>query len=459
MEIKTRHTPSWTAQAIIYHIYPLGALGAEHHNPGPMEPKPRIRDLVQWIPHLKELGVNTLLLGPIWNSESHGYDTIDLRTLDPRLGTNEDLAWTLSQLKSAGFRILLDAVFNHVGRRFFGFLDVQHHREQSPYRHWFSGLSFDPSSPMGDGIVYDTWDGHWSLVKLRVEHPEVQAYIVDSLRHWITEYDIDGIRLDAADVIDPQLWPVLRDVAGGVKPEFWLFGEQVFGDYRTIAGDNRLHGVTNYECYKGFWSSVNDRNMYEIAYALRRQFEEPGLYTHLAMVNFLDNHDVPRIASKLTQAHGVFPLYLLLSAIPGIPAIYYGSESAVPGVKASDDWPLRPALSVQEIKTRGGHPELVETLGRLMALRKQTPELLYGDYTQVQVDSEYLIFRRRYEDSQVLVGISIADHDRVISMPELAGSAWESLLDPDLPITRVDGGIPEITLPANWGFIIRVHGA
>jgi glycosidase len=222
-------------------------------------------------------------------------------------------------------RLILDGVFNHVGRDFWAFRDVLSAREQSVYREWFAGLKFGESSPYHDPFTYEGWNGHYSLVKLNLHHPAVVQHLFDAVSLWVEEFNIDGLRLDAADSIDIEFLRKLADFCQNLRPDFWLMGEVVHGDYRHWANDQALDSVTNYECYKGLYSSHVDRNYFEIGYSLNRQFGPDGLYRHLPLYNFVDNHDVNRVMSYLKNPAHLYPLYCLLFTMPGIPSIYYGS--------------------------------------------------------------------------------------------------------------------------------------
>ena len=156
----------WYEHTTCYHIYPLGCFGCEtHHIDSPIQ---RITQLIDWIPHFHKLGIDSLYLGPIFESEEHGYDTIDYFHLDHRLGTNEDLKKVCDALHQEGIHIILDGVFHHVGRSFFAFQDVLKNREQSHYLNWFEGINFHEDSPYHDGFSYACWEGHYNLVKLNL---------------------------------------------------------------------------------------------------------------------------------------------------------------------------------------------------------------------------------------------------------------------------------------------------
>ena len=327
---------TWSSDAVFYHIYPIGLLDAPLTNDVNAAVVSRLPGLSHWIPHLRDLGCNALYLGPLFESGTHGYDTIDYRKVDRRLGTNEDLEALVSDLHQNGIRVILDGVFNHVSWEFPQFLDLRERGEASPYRDWFHNIQFGKQSPRGDAFTYEAWAGNFELVKLNLQNPEVRDYLFTTVRGWFAEFEIDGLRLDAADVIDKDF---LRDLAAtcrAANPDCWIIGEIVHGDYRDWANPEMLDSATNYECFKGLYSSLNDRNFFEIAHSLTRQFGPEGIYRDLLLYSFADNHDVDRVASLLRDDRDLFPLYALLFTIPGTPSLYYGSEWGYRGKKKAE---------------------------------------------------------------------------------------------------------------------------
>ena len=255
---------AWYDEAVFYHIYPLGMTGAEKQN-SYSEPVHRLNSLLPWITHIKKIGCNAIYIGPLFESVGHGYETTDYKKLDSRLGTNEDLALFVSECHKNGIRVILDGVFNHTGRDFFAFKDIRENRENSRYKHWYCNVNFWGNNEYNDGFSYDNWGGYNLLVKLNQHNPEVQNYICDVIRFWVNEFDIDGIRLDAADVMDFEYMKALRCVANEVKQDFWLMGEVIHGNYSRWANEGTLHSVTNYMLHKALYSGHNDHNYFEIA--------------------------------------------------------------------------------------------------------------------------------------------------------------------------------------------------
>ena len=314
----------WAYESVFYQIYPLGFCGAPFENDGVLTH--RILKVVDWIPHMKKLGVNAVYFSPVFESDTHGYNTRDYRMVDKRLGTNEDLKEVVARLHENGIRVILDGVFNHVGRGFWAFQDVLKNRENSPYRNWFM-LNFQGDSPYHDGLWYEGWEGNYDLVKLNLGNEEAVVHILESVAQWIDEFDIDGLRLDVAYCLSPEFCRRLRSFCDSRKQDFFLVGEMLHGDYKRLVGDDMLHSATNYECYKGLYSSFNSMNLFEIVHSLLRQFgpENWTLYRGKHLLSFVDNHDVTRVASILTNEKHLPLIYAMCFGMPGIPCVYYGS--------------------------------------------------------------------------------------------------------------------------------------
>lgn len=400
-------------ECIFYQIYPIGFCGAPKVNTG--EPATNRIDAVRkWIPHMKSIGVNALYLGPIFESGCHGYDTHDFRLIDTRLGTNEDFITVCKALREAGIHLILDGVFNHVGRGFFAVQDVLKNRQASPYCGWISGLRFDGNNSYNDNLRYDNWAGHDLLVKLNLKNPDVVEYLLSSVDMWIDEFGIEGLRLDAADCIDHDFFRALKRRTKAKNPDFWLMGEITnSSDYRVWANPDMLDSVTNYECYKGLYSSVNSKNMFEIAHGIARQFGPWGLYKELTLYNFLDNHDVNRIVNMVNDRRHLKNLYTLMYTMPGAPSIYYGSEWAIEGQKSHhNDSPLRPYIDVDnpQITDR----ELLEHLKYLAEIRQNSHALMHGTYEQVQIQNEQYAFARVSDKETAVVFLNISSETKTI---------------------------------------------
>ena len=408
----------WSDDSIFYHIYPLGFCGAPQHNDFAAGPTPRLEKIHEWIGHLRELQVNALYLGPVFESSAHGYDTADYFRVDRRLGTNETLAGVVQELHRSGVRVILDGVFNHVGRDFWAFRDVRQNGENSAYRNWFQGLNFNARSPYGDPFGYEGWNGNHDLVKLNLHEPQVKDHLFQAIHQWLREFEIDGLRLDVADCLDKQFLRELSAFCHGLRPDFWLMGEVVHGDYTGWANPQMLDSVTNYECYKGLYSSLADKNYFEIAYSLKRQFGPGGVYRGLKLYNFVDNHDVDRVAGSLQQPGWLYPLYCLLFSMPGLPSIYYGSEWGLDARRTrQDDRPVRPCLDLNALRADSPQPDLGAVVARLARIRLETPALRDGDYNELAVAPQQFAFSRSAQNEIVIVLLNAASTSARFDIP------------------------------------------
>lgn len=384
----------------IYQIYPIGFCGAPKENDGVLEH--RILKVIDWIPHFTQLGITSILFNPIFESDKHGYDTRDYTKIDCRLGTNEDFQHVCKTLHQNHISIILDGVFNHVGRGFPYFQDVIQNKWESPYKDWFH-INFDDTN-QPDGFWYEGWEGHQELVKLNMNNPAVRSYLIQCVDQWIQDFQIDGLRLDVAYMVDRNFMHELCNHVRSYKPDFFFLGEMIGGDYNQIMNDGLLDSVTNYECRKGLYSSFNSMNLFEIGYSLNRQFgKDPWcLYTGKHLLSFVDNHDVNRIASELTDASDLPLIYALLYAMPGIPCIYYGSEWGTEGTRTnwSDD-DLRPCFSKPEWNS------LTDLIQKLNTMRKNYSIFTDGDYQQLYIQNKQIAFVRRNESEQIIFLLNI----------------------------------------------------
>lgn len=412
----------WAFDSVFYQIYPLGFCGAPQNNDGVLVP--RIKKVAEWVPHIKSLGADAIYFSPLFSSDSHGYDTRDFATVDCRLGSNKDFAQVCKELHKNSIRVVLDGVFNHVGRGFWAFQDVLKNRESSQYKDWFH-INFNGNDNYNDGLWYEGWEGHFELVKLNLRNDDVVNYLFDCIKGWVTEFEIDGLRLDVAYCLDKDFMRRLRSFCNQLKEDFFLVGEMLHGDYTQLVNDHMLHSITNYECYKGLYSSFNSMNLFEIASSLGRQFgpEYWTLYKGQHFLNFLDNHDVSRIASIIEHKEHLPLLYGLLFAMPGIPCIYYGSEWGVPGLKKDGDWGLRPCFQAPE------ENELTKIISKMASVHTKEPALCHGSYDKLLLTNKQFIFERAWEGERILVAINADSQPFSAHFNANAGRARDLITD------------------------------
>lgn len=410
----------WFNESVFYQIYPLGFCGAPHQNDGVQES--RILKVNNWIEHIKNLGANAIYFSPVFESDAHGYDTRDYLKIDCRLGTNDDFKAVCDNLHNNGIKVVLDGVFNHVGRGFWAFKDVQEKKWDSAYKDWFI-INFDGNSSYNDGFWYEGWEGHFELVKLNLKNPQVVDYLIDCVKKWVEWFNIDGLRLDVAYCLDENFLRRLRYECKQLKSDFFILGEMLHGDYNRLVNDEMLDSCTNYECYKGLYSSFNSMNMFEIAHSIARQFgpENWTLYRGKHLLNFVDNHDVERIASILTNKNHLKPIYGLLFSMPGIPCIYYGSEWGTEGKKSDGDSALRVSFDNPQ------ENDLTEFISKAAQVHKQEKALCYGDYKMLLLTNKQYIFERSYEGERIIIAINADENEFVAHFNADAGCATDLL--------------------------------
>lgn len=411
----------WYKESVFYQIYTLNFCGVPKINDGVVEH--RILRVNDFIDYYKELGIKAIYFNPIFSSDSHGYDTRDFRKLDERLGTNDDFKQVSKNLHDHGIKVVLDGVFNHVGRDFFAFEDVKQHRQNSCYKDWFK-IDFHGNSNYDDGFWYEGWEGHYELVKLNLDNPEVQQYLLDSISFWIKEFDIDGIRLDVAYSLPRWFMAMLKEHCRNFKDDFFLLGEVLGDNAGYMFSEAHLDSITDYPGFKGLWSSFNSLNMFELAHTIKRNYGE--MYRGQTLLTFVDNHDVERIATKL-EDKGKLPLiYGMLLALPGIPCIYYGSEWGQIGKKeqGSDD-SLRPEF------TEPLPNELTDYIKKLIALRNQYPALQQGEYKELALTNKQFVFEKSYQGQRIIVALNLDEDIYYLHFNANAGRAIELITNHD----------------------------
>ena len=441
----------WYDKAVFYHIYPLGLCGCAHENTG--VPEEHFDKLNEWAVHAGNIGCTAIYIGPLFESVGHGYETTDYKMVDRRLGTNDDFKKFVENCHNNGIKVVVDGVFNHTGREFFAFKDLKENRENSGYKDWYCNVNFGGNNEYNDGFSYENWGGYNLLAKLNVWNPEVKNYLFDVVRFWISEFDIDGIRLDAADVLDMGFMSELRQVTMQAKEDFWLMGEVIHGDYSRWANNDRLNSVTNYELHKGLYSGHNDHNYFEIAHTINRLNQ---LAQGIKLYTFTDNHDVARIHSKLNNKEHIYDVTMLLYTVPGIPSIYYGSEFAIDGNKENgSDWNLRPCLELDDFDE---DTELLNLIRRLGILKKEYRELTEGTYEQLMLTNRQFAFARKCQDSAVITALNNDEQPASFELPLMYSNASVQILagPEEGAQVKVQDGKIKIQLPADRGVILHV---
>ena len=397
--------PDWVRHAIAWHVFPLGAVGAPALCPpgdpddasspaGAMAAEHRLRRLIPWLDRLIELGCNVLMLGPVFHSMSHGYDTVDHMRLDPRLGTNEDLVALIEAARARGVRVMLDGVFNHVGINHPAFAALPQvgpdSRQASMFRLTWPGGP-EAWTP-GTAPDYERFEGQDWLPELNHSCEAVADLVTEVMTHWC-ERGVDGWRLDAAYAVDPAFWTRVLPRVRRAHPEVYVVGEVIHGDYAAIVAASGMDSVTQYELWQAIWHSLADANFYELDWTLGRNAELLGTFVPWT---FVGNHDTTRIASQLPDARRLPHALALLMTLPGTPAVYYGDEDGLRAVKEDrlgGDDAIRPELPASPEDRPAGPVRALHQA--LIGARRRLPWLHDAEVEALHLDNTVLSLRMR----------------------------------------------------------------
>ncbi len=385
----SRTTPDWLEHAIGWHVYPLGFTGAPVHGdesdaavaaaPGTS----RLDHLIDWLDYVQELGLNVLQLGPIFESATHGYDTLDYFRIDRRLGDDAAFDRLIAAAHERGIKVLLDGVFNHLSSQAPMFREALDDPDSA------SAKLFDVDRS-GEEPTAPCFEGHLELVEFDHRAPETAEFVESVMRHWL-ERGIDGWRLDAAYAVDPNFWARVLPSVRADFPHAFIYGEVIHGDYVDIVARSTMDSATEYELWKATWSALKDHNFYELEWTLGRH---DAFLESFVPVTFVGNHDVTRIASQVGQDKAVLALVVLMT-VGGIPLIYYGDEQGYTGVKEErfgGDDQVRPVFPAT--------PEELSTLGnwmhdahrQLIGLRRRHPWLHRATVTVTSIANERITY-------------------------------------------------------------------
>ncbi len=388
---------SSTEHTIWWHVFPLGFLGTDTTG-ADRTPATRLPALIGWLDHLLELGANGLALGPVFESSTHGYDTIDYFRIDPRLGTEADLVALIDAAHSRGIQVMLDGVFNHVGPEFPALLAARED-PASPEAHLFA------QNPDGGPV---TFEGHGGLITVNHGAPEVATLVTDVMTYWC-DRGVDAWRLDAAYSVPVEFWTTVLPAVRERHPQVYVMGEVLHGDYVAFTRDGGLDAVTQYELWQGIWHSIADRNFHELAHALGRH---NAFLDAFVPYTFVGNHDVTRIASQVEDARHLPHAIALLFTLGGTPSVYYGDELGLQAVKEErfgGDDAIRPAFGASRDEIDGAKPEVFTLHQELIGLRRRHPWLHTARSRTVAVGNDTIALEVAGPDQALIVCLNIGD--------------------------------------------------
>jgi cyclomaltodextrinase len=416
---------AWTEHVMWWHLYPLGFVGA------PVRPAAdqaevvvhRLDRIEAWLDHVLELGLNGILLGPIFASSSHGYDTVDHFRIDARLGDERDFDRLVEEAHRRGIRVMLDGVFNHLGRAHPAFRALEAEGPAASNAGMFR-VRWD-GWRHGRPVDADVFEGHDSLVALDHSSPAVEDLVVGVMNHWL-DRGADAWRLDAAYAVPPEFWArVLPRVRSG-HHDAWFTGEVIHGDAAAIVRASTLDSLTQYELWQGIWHGIADRNLFELTHALQRHDD---LLSTFVPSTFVGNHDVTRIASAIGAQFVPHALAILLTTA-GVPSVYAGDEYAFTGEKEErlgGDDAVRPAFPSHppdpdslDAAARG----VLEAHRALIALRRRHPWLHRAHSDVVHVDNTSLVLRAATDAAAVVTALNLGTDP--VELPGAGATAVEA---------------------------------
>ncbi|MBT0995087.1 alpha-amylase family protein [Cellulomonas sp. DKR-3] len=433
-EVTRPPEPDWVAHAIWWHVYPLGAVGAFPADPPPSPDEHRLLRLVPWLDHVVRLGASGILLGPVFASVTHGYDTVDHGRLDPRLGEEADFDELVAQAHARGLRVALDGVFNHVSREHPLARRALAEGPASEAGSWFRWRDGD------HGPELDDFEGHGALVALDHASPRVADLVTEAMSHW-SDRGADAWRLDAAYAVPPAFWASVLPRVRERHPDVWTSAEVIHGDYAGFVAASGVDSVTQYELWKAIWSSLEDANLYELDHALGRHSQ---MLASFVPTTFVGNHDVTRIASRITDERHRAHAVVLLATLGGTPTVYAGDELGFRGVKedrAGGDDAVRPpfpdggpdTLLLPDEGVRRLHQELI-------GLRRRHPWLHRATSTTLHLGNRGLVVEQRAGDAALVVALNLDDEP--LPLPD--GTRHLA------PLAASDGSGPTHVAPHGW---------
>ncbi|MDR4227954.1 alpha-glycosidase [Bacillus mojavensis] len=426
-EADTFQAPEWAKSTVWYQVFPERfANGREDLSPENVLPwgskDPDVNDffggdlqgIVDKLDYVEDLGVNGIYLTPIFSAPSnHKYDTLDYYSIDPHFGDPELFRTLVSQIHQRGMRIMLDAVFNHIGSASPQWQDVVKNGAQSRYKDWFHIHSF----PVTEGN-YDTFAFTPDMPKLHTANPEVQRYLLDIALYWIREFDIDGWRLDVANEVDHAFWKTFKQAVSAEKPDIYILGEIWHSSEPWLRGDE-FHAVMNYPFTEPMIEYFADRAIpaSRMAHRLNAHLMNGMKQVNEVMFNLLDSHDTKRLLTRCrNDEKKARALLAFMFAQTGSPCIYYGTEIGLDG----ENDPLCRKCMVWDKEKQ--NQEMHTFMKRLIALRKQENTVLTEgtlEWNLLDDQNNFIRFSRTLDEKKLIYFFNQGEAARHVSLQDL----------------------------------------
>lgn len=405
-------TPDWVNDTVWYQIFPdRFCNGTPEKNgedilpwrTGPVTNQERfggnLAGIRKRLSYLKELGINGIYLNPIMEAESnHKYDTRDYTKIDPYFGDNEEFALLVKEAHELGIRVMVDAVFNHCGRRFAQWLDVEKKGEKSEFADWFMIHDWNALKKQGDtrdGRFYSFAFNEY-MPKLNTNNEEVIRYFSDICENWIRDFDIDGIRFDVGNEVSHRFLKRVRERVKSLKPDIYLLGEIWHDASQWLMGDE-YDSVMNYPLMSGIHDFFLDKESTkeDFEYMVNRCYTMYMQQCNNVLFNLLDSHDTERLMNRLKNLNVFYQQLAVLFTMPGSPCIYYGTEIAMEGGHDPD---CRRCMPWDEMDSEENRKRL-EEMKKLISLRK----------TEKTFKSLYFHFPDTYREKRCVEYIKLDD--------------------------------------------------
>lgn len=425
-----KKSPEWAQDAVIYQIFPDRFFRADSNNYKNREwnqlPKKDsiyggdLKGIIKKLDYLKELGINTLYLTPIFKSPSnHKYNIDDYYQIDPNFGSIEDAKELSKAAKEKGIKLIIDAVFNHSGSNFFAFEDLLTKGEKSKYMNWY----FPENFPLlKEKVNYSTFANDiQDMPRLNLDNPETQEYFLKVAEYWTAELDLDGWRLDVADEVSREFWEKFRKRVRKINNDIFIIGEVWYRASNWLDG-NTFDSVMNYDLQRDIYSLIIEENMDvdQFSSQIQENFKHYHPEKPNILVNLLDTHDTARFNwelrdhNKKTIDQKMKFAISLQFLLPGIPLVYYGSEI---GLTGADDPDCRRTMIWDKNRQ---NRELYNYYKKIISYYNQNKDLRKGDYKELFMDplNKILIFSRKNKKSNensTVVIINMSDKKQNIN--------------------------------------------